>query len=123
MDDRGTDRPALVGAALIGAGLQLGMVIGGHFSAPVANLFAVGGTGVAAATGLLYGFRAGGASRRSAALGGAVVGSSAALLAFVVAYLLGDVPAAVLGPAVLGSALAGLLGGLLGCSLKWREGS
>ena len=121
MPERSLNRPALVGATLVGAVLQVGMVVSGHFSAPIANLYAVGGTGIAAAAGLLYGFRAGAVSSRSAALGGGLAGVASALLAFIVAYLLGDVPAAVLGPAAIGAALVGMLGGLLGGSMKGKE--
>jgi len=121
MSERSLNRPALVGATLVGAVLQVGMVVSGHFSASIANLYAVGGTGIAAAAGLLYGLRTGAVSGRSAALGGGLAGVASALLAFIVAYLLGDVPAAMLGPATIGAALVGMVGGLLGRSLR-RKG-
>jgi hypothetical protein len=121
MSERAVNRPALVGATLVGAVLQLGMMVGGHFSAPVANLLMVVGAGIAAVAGLLYGIWAGAVSSGSVAMAGALAGVASALLGFLVAYLLGDIPATILGPAMVGAALAGLLGGLLGSSLRRKE--
>ena len=121
MSERAVNRPALAGATLIGTVLQLAMVVGGHFSAPVADLLLVTGAGIASVAGLLYGVWAGRVSGGSVATAGALTGVASALLGFLAAYLLGDVPAAILGPAVVGTALAGLLGGLLGSSLRRKE--
>jgi hypothetical protein len=123
MSERAVNRPALVSATLIGTLLYLAMVVGGHFSAAVADLLLVVGAGIASVAGLLYGLWAGGVSSGPVAMAGALTGVASALLGFLVAYLLGDVPAAILGPAVAGAALAGLLGGLLGSSLRRKEPS
>jgi hypothetical protein len=99
--------------------LQLPMVVTGHYSPGIADLFAVGGTAISGLGGLAYGLTArpggGGAG------GGAIVGGAAAFLGILVSWLLGDVPPGVLAFGTAASAVAGALGGALGGVLRRRR--
>lgn len=98
----------------IGLGLQLAMVIAGHYAAFVKNnLFAVGGMGISLLAGAIYGFLAADAWGPSL-LGGLVAGTVCAFLGIAVSVALRDVPAPVLAFGTMGSAVAGLVGGAVG---------
>jgi hypothetical protein len=97
------------------------MAVAGHFSVSVADLFAGLGSGIAALSGLLFGVLRGPGPRWPVAWGGAIVGAAAALLALLVSYLLGDVPAGAVRLGTTGAALAGSLGALLGNLTARRE--
>ncbi len=104
----------LLRATLIGAVLQLLMVIYGHYNAGVVRWFAALGMALALLAGFIFGRFSGLAGRVGATAGGAVAGAVCAAVAVVEAFSLGDVPAWVLGFAPASSAVTGALGGLLG---------
>lgn len=96
-----------------GTVFQVAMVAAGHYNEFVKNnLFAIGGMTISLVFGALYA-RAAARSKSGAALGGLVVGGVCALLGIAVSVLLRDVPASVLGFGTAGSAVAGLIGGLV----------
>ncbi len=104
---------ALVQATAIGTVAQLAMVISGHYSPPIANLFAVGGMAISLGAGVLYARKAFPATRGDAARGGALAGGICALHGIVVSYALGDVTAPILAFGTLSSAVTGAIGGML----------
>jgi hypothetical protein len=105
---------ALLIASLVGTLLQVAMVVAGHSSPAVAQLFAVGGMGLSLLAGFLYARVARSATKGSAAVGGAAAGAICAFLGILVSYLLGDVPATLLALGTLSSALTGAIGGVIG---------
>lgn len=111
---------SIVGPTAIGTGLQLLMVIAGHYSPAVKDMFATGGMGISALAGVLAAFASRPASLGSAAGKGAMAGGVCAFIGILVSYLLRDVPAAVLGFGTIGSALTGAIGGLVGKVLSAR---
>jgi hypothetical protein len=105
--------PALRNATVIGTILQLAMVISGHWVAFIRlHGFAVGGMAISAIAGVLYA-RAARVGRGPAAAKGAIAGGVCGLIGICLSYLLGDVPAAVLGFGTLSSAVTGAVGGLV----------
>jgi hypothetical protein len=120
MDTRGDAARSLRTPTLIGTGLQLLMVIAGHYSPAIAQMFAAGGMGISALVGVLAALGGRPASLGSAAGRGAVAGGVCAFVGILVSYFLGDVPAAVLGFGTAGSAVTGALGGLVGKVLSAR---
>ena len=121
-EQRLSTRP-LVEATLVGTVLQLAMVVAGHYNATVAGMFAVMGMTISLLAGLMYALRARPAGKGSAALGGAVAGGVCAFLGILVSFLLGDVPAAVLGFGTLSSAVTGAIGGFVGQLIAGRSAS
>ena len=115
-----TSRP-LVTATVAGTLLQLAMVVSGHYAPAIANLFAAGGMSISAIAGLVYSMLAKPAGIGAAAGGGAVAGGVSAFLGILVSYFLGDVDAAVLGFGTAGSAVTGLLGGVVGKFIGGRR--
>ena len=105
---------ALLIASLVGTLLQVVMVVAGHSSPAIAQLFAVGGMGLSLLAGFLYARLARPATKGSAALGGGAAGAMCAFLGILVSYLLGDVPASLLALGTLSSALTGAIGGVIG---------
>ncbi|HUR93474.1 MAG TPA: hypothetical protein VMY76_02750 [Gemmatimonadales bacterium] len=105
---------SIVTPTLIGTGLQLLMVVAGHYSPAVAQLFAAGGMGISGLAGVLASLAGRPASLGSAAGRGAVAGGVCAFVGILVSYLLGDVPAQILGMGTAGSAVTGAIGGALG---------
>ena len=108
------ERNALVVATVIGLVLQLAMVVGGHYSPAVKNLFAVGGMGFSLVAGLLYVWFALAGSWSSDLQGGAVAGGVCALLGIGVSAALGDVPASLLLLGTVSSVVTGAIGGAIG---------
>jgi hypothetical protein len=105
---------ALMQALGIGLGLQLIMVIAGHFVPAIKDQgFAVGGMAISLVAGLLYARAANGAWG-GALLGGALAGGGCALLGIAVSVLLKDVPPAILLVGTISSAVTGLAGGAIG---------
>lgn len=104
---------------LIGTGLQVAMVVAGHWSLAVARLFGPLGVAISLIVGLLW---ARSEARRygHAAAGGALVGGACALFGIVVSFVLGDVGAVILALGTASSAVAGALGGLLGAASRLR---
>ena len=113
--------PSILGPTLIGTGLQLLMVLAGHYSPAVKEMFAAGGMGISGVAGVLAALGSRPASLGSAAGKGAVAGGVCAFLGILVSHLLGDVPAAVLGFGTAGSAVTGAIGGLVGKVLSARS--
>ena len=111
---------SIVGPTAIGTGLQLLMVVAGHYAPAVKDMFAAGGMGISALAGVLAALASRPASLGSAAGKGAVAGGVCAFVGILVSYLLRDVPAAVLGFGTLGSAVTGAIGGLVGKVLSAR---
>jgi hypothetical protein len=111
------DIPRLRYATIVGTCLQVAMALIGHFVPLVRANFMYGGLGLSLVAGLLYGTRAAG-GWGGAAAGGAIAGGVCALIGIAVSCLLGDVPAVILAFGTLGSAVAGLIGGLLGRALR-----
>jgi len=111
---------SIVGPIAVGTGLQLLMVIAGHYVPGVKEMFAAGGMGISALAGVLAALASRPASLGSAAGKGAVAGGVCAFIGILVSYLLRDVPAAVLGFGTVGSAVTGAIGGLVGKVLSAR---
>jgi hypothetical protein len=105
---------ALLIASLVGTLLQVAMVVAGHSSPAVAQLFAVGGMGLSLVAGFLYARLARPATKGSAAVGGGAAGAICAFIGILVSYLLGDVPASLLALGTLSSAFTGAIGGVIG---------
>jgi len=105
---------------LIGTALQLLMVTAGHYSHAIAQLFAAGGMGISALTGVVAALGSNPASLGSAAGRGAIAGGVCAFVGILVSYLLGDVPAAVLGFGTASSMVTGAVGGMVGKLLSAR---
>ena len=120
MDTSRDETRSLLSATLIGTGLQLVMVLAGHFKPGVAVLFAPGGMGISALAGALAALGSRPASLGSAGGSGAVAGGVCAFVGILVSYLLGDVSAAVLGFGTASSAVTGAIGGLVGKVLSAR---
>src|SRR4051794_38105977 len=101
---------------VIGTALQLLMVIAGHFSPSVAQLFAPIGMGISGVAGVLAGRGETPVPFAAAAGRGAIAGGVSAFIGILVSYLLGDVPAQVLGFGTAASTVTGAIGGLIGRS-------
>jgi hypothetical protein len=103
----------LARATAIGTAAQIAMVVAGHFVPAVAGLFAIGGMGISAVAG--WAAMKGQAASLAAAAGqGAVAGGVSAAIGIAVSVALGDVPASLLAVGTAGSALTGLIGGVIG---------
>ena len=111
----------LLKPTIVGTVLQLLMVAAGHYAPAVAQRFAVGGMGISAVAGLLAAMGGRPASLGSAAANGAAAGGVCAFIGILVSWLLGDVPAAVLGFGTASSAVTGPLGGIVGKVMLTRE--
>jgi hypothetical protein len=105
---------AVTTATIVGTVLQLAMVITGHSTPAVAAQFAAGGMSISAVAGLIYSKLAGAQTTGSAAMGGLVAGGLSALIGICVSYYLGDVEPMILALGTGSSAVAGLIGGVLG---------
>lgn len=105
-------------STLVGTVLQVGMVLAGHYIIDVKEQFALGGMSISAVAGLLYSLWAKGGSATDAIKGGAVAGGGSAFLGILISTLLGDVPATVLAFGTAGSAVTGLIGGLVGRAIS-----
>lgn len=108
-------------ATLVGTVLQVAMVVAGHYSKPVASLFAVGGMGISLAAGLLYAMWARGDGTAARVVGGLAAGAICAFIGILVSHLLGDVPWSLLVLGTISSAVTGALGGWIGTFL-FRSG-
>jgi len=100
--------------SLAATAAQVGMVVAGHYSAPIRdNLFALGGMGISLLAGLFYARIARGGWAGSL-IGGLLSGGVCAFLGIGVSVFLGDVPPSLLAFGTAGSAVAGLIGGAAG---------
>ncbi|MFN9927680.1 MAG: hypothetical protein ACK53I_12165 [Phenylobacterium sp.] len=99
---------------LLATAAQVGMVIAGHYSAPIRdNVFALGGMGLSLVAGLFYARISGGGWLNSL-MGGLLTGGACAFLGIGASVLLGDAPPTLLAFGTAGSAVAGLIGGAAG---------
>jgi hypothetical protein len=105
---------ALINAILVGTALQLAMVITGHYTKSVANLFAVLGMTISLVAGLLYALWSKQPSLGADALGGLFAGGICALIGIVVSYALRDVQAVIIVFGTLSSAVTGAIGAAVG---------
>lgn len=105
----------------VGTALQTAMVVVGHWTPAVANLFGPLGMTISLVVGLMWA-RSGPESYGQAALGGAIVGGTCALVGIAISYLMGDVTAIILAFGTASSAVAGALGGLAGRRLRPAAG-
>ncbi|MCW5760010.1 MAG: hypothetical protein KIS90_09605 [Phenylobacterium sp.] len=107
---------------LAAAAAQVGMVVAGHYSAPIRdNLFALGGMGISMLAGLFYA-RIRGGGWADSLVGGLLSGGACAFLGIGVSVFLGDVPISLLAFGTAGSAIAGLIGGAAGRLTAPRPG-
>jgi hypothetical protein len=111
---------AVRNATFVGTALQLLMVAAGHYSPAVARMFPAGGMSISALAGVMAALGSRPASLGSAAGRGALAGGVCAFVGILVSYLLGDVPAAVLGFGTASSAVTGAVGGMVGKLLSAR---
>jgi hypothetical protein len=111
---------AVRNATFVGTALQLLMVAAGHYSPAVARMFPAGGMSISALAGVMAALGSRPASLGSAAGRGALAGGACAFVGILVSYLLGDVPAAVLGFGTASSAVTGAVGGMVGKLLSAR---
>jgi hypothetical protein len=112
---------SLVRPVIVSTGLQLAMVIAGHYSPAIAQLFPIAGTSIGGIAGVLtsLGARQGaGMAARNGALAGGVGG----LIGTVVSCFLGDIPALTIGIGTGASGVAGALGALVGRMIGPRSG-
>ncbi len=106
----------------IGTGLQLLMVISGHFLDPIAQLFAIGGVSISLIAGA--GFGASSSLRLGRAAGrGGLVGGGCALIGIAVSCALGDVEPIVLTFGTASSAVAGCIGAVVSRSVVGPRGA
>ena len=105
----------------IGFGLQLAMVVVGHFEPVIRQPgYAIGGMGFSLVAGLIYARMASGGWRDSL-VGGAVSGGLCGLLGIAVSVALGDVPTMLLVMGTSASTVTGLIGGVAGRLLATRK--
>ena len=102
----------LIAASLIGSILQIAMVVAGHWLPAVRGAFMFGGLGLSLVAGAIY-VLGGQTSLRSAAAGGTIAGAVSAFAGIAVSCLLGDVAPSLLLLGTSGSAVTGLIGGLI----------
>ena len=103
----------VIRATVIGTAAQVAMVVAGHFVLAVAELFAIGGMGISAVAG--WAAMKGQAASLAAAAGqGAGAGAVCAAIGIAVSVALGDVPTSLLAVGTAGSAVTGLIGGVIG---------
>ncbi|WP_164155327.1 hypothetical protein [Sandarakinorhabdus rubra] len=105
----------LTRATCVGIAAQIAMVTAGHYVPAIANLFAIGGLGISALTG--WGaMKQRPVSLAEGATGGALAGGLCAAAGIALSVVLGDVPFSLLPLGTLGSAITGMVGGLIGRS-------
>jgi hypothetical protein len=105
---------SLLRATLIGAVMQLAMVVFGHYDPRVAAWFAALGMFLSLVAGLVFGRWSLPLGPAGAAVGGMVAGGVCALIGIVESFALGDVPAWVIAFGTVTSSVAGAAGGWLG---------
>lgn len=99
--------------SVVGTVLQIGMVIAGHFNEFVKNnVFAAGGMFISLIIGAWFGAVAA-RSKAGAMAGGALAGGDCALIGIAVSVALKDTEPMILVFGTLGSAVAGLIGGII----------
>jgi len=104
----------------MGVGLQLAMVVAGHFSTAVLNLSGVLGTAIPFVLGIGYGATVP-TSYKESAKDGFIIGIVGAAIGVVAAILMGDQTWLLLTFAPLSSGVTGTLGGLIGTAASGRR--
>jgi hypothetical protein len=105
-------------ATLVGIGLQVALVVAGHFIRLLQDPgFAIGGMAFSALAGWLYARMAGGAWRETL-FGGAVAGGVCAAVGIAVSAALGDVPFSLLLLGTTASVATGIGGAVLAKLLR-----
>lgn len=104
---------ALRRATLIGTVLQVAMVVAGHYVPFIAlHVFMFGGLAISLLAGVIYGRSSAGPA--GAAIGGLLAGAICAFVGILISVELRDTPAPILLFGTSGSAVAGLIGGVVG---------
>lgn len=99
--------------SVVGTLLQVGMVIAGHYNEFVRqNVFAAGGMLISLIIGAWFGAVAA-RSKAGAMAGGALAGGDCALIGIAVSVAMKDTEPMILVFGTLGSAVAGLIGGII----------
>lgn len=109
----GASGSPLLRPVLVSTGLQLAMVIAGHYSPAIAQLFPIAGTGIGGIAGVLAAL-GGRQGTGTAAQNGAIAGGVGGLVGTIVSYVLGDIPAFTIGIGTGAAGVAGALGALAG---------
>jgi hypothetical protein len=106
---KGLSKPTMIGTVL-----QVGMILLGKMVPMVAQNFALGGTGIAAATGVIASMMAKPAGMGGAAGGGAVAAGVSALIGTLVSLATGQTPMETVAIGTGSSVVAGAIGGVVG---------
>lgn len=107
---------ALITATVIGAAMQIAMIVAGHFLPAVQAWYPVAGTLISLVAGLLYA-RAAETGWGGALFGGAVAGGVCAFIGIAMSWALGQVPPITFVIGTSASAVGGLVGGAIGKAL------
>jgi len=103
-------------SAIISTILQVIMVLVNHYAPNLAGpmLAPIGGTGIGAAAGVIYGLMAKGGTMGQNALGGAAAGATGGVLGSILSMALGYVPASTIAVAGGSTLVSGAIGGVVG---------
>ena len=104
---------------VIGATMQLVMVLVGHWVAAIASVFGILGTLIALVVGLLFARQAGG-GLWAAIVGGALAAGISALVGVAVSFALGDVTRDIILIATASGLIAGAIGAVIGHATATR---
>lgn len=104
---------SLLRPMIVSTGLQLAMVIAGHYSPAIAQLFPIAGTGIGGVAGVLAAL-GGRQGAGTAAKHGLLAGGVGGLIGTIVSYVLGDIPAFTIGVGTGAAGVAGAFGALAG---------
>ena len=103
-------------SAIVSTIVQVIMVLVNHYAPTLFGpmLPPLGGTGIGAAAGVIYGLWAKGGTIGQNALGGAAAGATGGILGAILSMALGDVPVSTIAVAGGSTAVAGAIGGVIG---------
>jgi hypothetical protein len=114
---KGLNKPTIIGTVL-----QVGMVLLGKMSPMIQQNFAIGGTSIAAITGILASMMGSPAGMGGAAGGGAIAGGVSALIGTVVSMATGQTGMDTIAIGTGSSVVAGAIGGVIGQMLGGKKG-
>lgn len=103
----------LITNTVIGAALQVAMIVAGQYVASVQGYYPIVGTLISLVAGLLYA-RAAKGGWGDSLVGGAITGAVCALIGIAMSWALGQVPPITLLIGTSASAVGGLIGGAVG---------
>jgi len=103
----------LITNTVIGAALQVAMIVAGQYVASVQDYYPIVGTLISLVAGLLYA-RAAKGGWGDSLIGGAITGAVCALIGIAMSWALGQVPPITLLIGTSASAVGGLIGGAVG---------